>query len=252
MERSMEELFKKADEAIKNNVNIIILSDRNYTKEMAPIPSLLAVSGLHHHLIRNKTRVKVSIILESGEPREVHHIALLIGYGVAAVNPYMAFESITHLIEDNFFGTLNITEEKAYSNYIKALVKGIVKVISKMGISTIQSYQGAQIFEALGISQPVVDRYFTATPTRIGGITMETIALEVKRRHEKAFSENREDEELESGGVLKWRSNGEYHQFNPLSVYKLQKAVRENDYTMFKEYSDILNSENQKMCTRWK
>jgi len=249
LETAMEELFKEADQAIKENVNIIILSDRNYTKDMAPIPSLLAVSGLHHHLIRNKSRVKVSIVLESGEPREVHHIAVLLGYGVAAVNPYMAFESISHLIDNNYFGSLKISKKKAYSNYIKALVKGIVKVISKMGISTIQSYQGAQIFEALGISQPVVDRYFTATPTRIGGITMETIALEVKRRHEKAFSENSEDEELESGGVLKWRSNGEYHQFNPLSVYKLQKAVRENDFEMFKEYSDILNSENQKMCT---
>ncbi len=247
LENAMDELFASADKAIGNGANILILTDRNFSEKGVPIPSLLAVAGLHHHLIRTKYRTRVSIALESGEPREVHHMALLLGYGVCAINPYLAFESIDDLIDRGLL--TDIDKSKAHKNYVYANVKGIIKVISKMGISTIQSYKGAQIFEALGISQDVIDRYFTATPSRIGGIDLAGIAKEYSYRHHEAFCLNDVNPGLESGGVLKWRSNGEYHQFNPLSVYKLQQAVRNNDYVQFKEYSKLMNNENQKLCT---
>ena len=247
LENAMEKLFARADKAISEGVNLLILSDRNYSASQVPIPSLLAVAGLHHHLIRTGRRTSVSIILESGEPREIHHMALLMGYGVCAINPYLAFESIDNLIEKGNLTGVDALE--AHKNYVSANVKGIIKVISKMGISTIQSYKGAQIFEALGISQEVIDRYFTATPSRIGGIDMAGITRESVDRHRTAFCSNDANPGLECGGVLKWRSNGEYHQFNPLSVYKLQQAVRNNDYVQFKEYSQLINSETQKLCT---
>lgn len=247
LEQAMEDLFAEADKAIANGACILILSDRGFNSSLIPIPSLLAVSGLHHHLIRTEVRTRVSILLESGEPREIHHMALLMGYGACAVNPYLAFETIDDLIATgNLTGIDNYT---AHKNYINANVKGMIKVISKMGISTIQSYKGAQIFEALGISQDVIDRYFTATPSRLGGIGLDGIAKESLRRHIESFYINDINPGLESGGILKWRSDGEYHQFNPISVYKLQQAVRNNDYTQFKEYSRLMNSENQKLCT---
>jgi glutamate synthase (NADPH/NADH) large chain len=247
LENAMEKLFILADKAVEEGHNLIVLSDRGFTASTTPIPSLLAVSGLHHHLIRKKTRTRVGIILESGEPREIHHLALLIGYGVSAINPYMVYESINYLIAN---GNLKgVSEYDAHKNYIKAAIKGIIKVISKMGISTIQSYQGSQIFEALGVSQQVIDKYFTATPSRLGGIDLDVIAKECEGRRREAFSPNSLNSGLESGGVLKWRSNGEYHQFNPLSVYKLQQSVRTNDYNTFKSYSALLNEENQKLCT---
>ncbi|MHB1454696.1 MAG: glutamate synthase large subunit [Saccharofermentanales bacterium] len=247
LEEAMENLYARADEAIADGYNLIILSDRHYSESMAPIPSLLAVSGLHHHLILTETRTHVSLIVESGEPREVHHLALLLGYGASAINPYLAFEAVDGMIDSGILK--GVSKYDAHKNYIKASIKGIIKVISKMGISTILSYRASQIFEALGISQDVVDRYFTATATRIGGIGLDIIAGETALRHEAAFDMNNVSPGLESGGFYRWRSNGEYHQFNPLSVYKLQQSVRTGDYSIFKSYSALLNEENQKLCT---
>jgi glutamate synthase (ferredoxin) len=195
-----------------------------------------------------ENRTQVTIILESAEPREVHHFALLLGFGASAVNPYFAYEVIRHMIYD---GTLtSVDYHKAENNYVKAVVKGVVKVISKMGISTMQSYQGAQIFEALGISRRVIDRYFTRTPSRIGGIDLEVVAAEALTRHEAAFSDSFVSTDgLESGGVYQWRSNGEYHMFNPETIHKLQYSVKTGDYSLFKEYSRLLNEENSRLCT---
>ncbi|HAZ46512.1 MAG TPA: glutamate synthase subunit alpha, partial [Cyanobacteria bacterium UBA11371] len=168
---AMEEIFIEADRAIESGVNLIILSDRNLSPSQAPIPALLAVSGLHHHLIRNGTRTRVGLVLESGEPREVHHFATLIGYGCGAINPYLAFETIDAMIQQ---GTLvNIETNKACKNYVKAVTKGVVKVASKIGISTLQSYRGAQIFEALGLNKSVIDKYFTWTASRIEGVGLD-------------------------------------------------------------------------------
>lgn len=248
LKKAMDNLFRAADEAFKNGANIIILSDRGIDKENAAIPALLAVSGLHHHLIRNCTRTQVSLVVESGEPREVHHFALLLGYGASAVNPYLAFEAIDDLIRQ---GMIVDTDHKAaVKNYLKAAVKGVVKVLSKMGISTVQSYQGAQIFEAIGIHQSVIDKYFTWTASRIGGIGLEEIACEALLRHGKAYDERQaEDETLESVGNYQWRKNGEYHLYNPETIHKLQHACRTNDYNLFKEYSELISNQSQKACT---
>lgn len=247
LEKAMEELFTAADKAIESGANLLILSDRDISLSQAPIPALLAVSGLHHHLIRQKTRTRVSLVIESGEPREVHHFALLLGYGASAINPYLAYEVIESMAKDGLLPDLNSSE--ASHLFEKALVKGIIKVISKMGISTIQSYQGAQIFEALGISQHVIDKYFTATPSRIGGIDLAVISREAAERHSAAFDMNAVDPGLSSGGQYQWRTDGEYHQFNPLTIHKLQQAVRTGDYELFKEYSKLLNAETQRQCT---
>lgn len=248
LEDSLEKLFTNADSKIEQGANILILSDRGVDKNNAPIPALLAVSGLHHHLIRKGTRTNVSIVLESGEPREVHHFCLLIGYGVSAINPYMVFESIHKMIEE---GILTDTDySKAVYKYLKGCNKGIVKVLSKMGISTIQSYQGAQIFEALGLDQKFVDKYFNSTPSRIGGIGINEVAEETKLRHQKAFDYRiGRDIELDSGGNEKWRADGEYHLFNPETVHKLQHACRTGDYSIYKEYSQLINNQTQSLCT---
>jgi glutamate synthase (ferredoxin) len=247
LEKALEELFTAADQAIADGANLLILSDRGISLTQAPIPALLAVSALHHHLIRQKTRTRVSLIVESGEPREVHHFALLLGYGASAVNPYLAYEVIDNMVRDGLLDGID-GKESAHL-FEKAIVKGIIKVISKMGISTIQSYQGAQIFEALGISQHVIDKYFTATPSRIGGIDLAAISREAAERHASAFDLNLVDPGLTSGGQYQWRTDGEYHQFNPLTVHKLQQSVRTGDYTLFKEYSSLLNAETQRQCT---
>lgn len=248
LEKAMDELFDAADEAIKKGVNILVLSDRGINSENAAIPALLAVSGLHHHLIRNGTRTRMSIVLESGEPREIHHFALLIGYGASAVNPYLAFEAIDDMIRQGLL--TDIKDEYAVKKYIKSASKGVIKVLSKMGISTIQSYQGAQIFEALGLNQDVIDRYFTRTPSRIAGIGLDVIAEEAKIRHRKAFNERQpERHELDSGGDYQWRKDGEYHLFNPETIHKLQYACRTGSYSLFKEYSGLLTDRTQRLCT---
>ncbi|MFZ7120179.1 MAG: glutamate synthase large subunit [Eubacteriaceae bacterium] len=242
LEKAMARVFKEADEAIENGANIIILSDRGTCKELAAIPALLASAGLHHHLIKEEIRTKVGIVLESGEPREVHHFCLLIGYGVTAINPYLAFETIQDLHTKGLLDEVDC--DNAKSNYIKASVKGILKVLSKMGISTLRSYHGAQIFEAIGIKQDIVNKYFTATPTRIEGIGLDEIAEEVRMRHSSAYEENSPyTDTLETGGYFQCKDDGEKHMYNAESIYMLQKAVREGKYELFKEFSKKINNE---------
>ncbi len=248
LEKAMEELYKAANEAISHGANILILSDRSIGRDKAPIPALLAVAGLHHHLIREGSRTRMSIVLESGEPREVHHYSLLIGYGASAINPYLAFESLDDMIRQGMI--TDIKHEYAVSKYIKASTKGVVKILSKMGISTIQSYQGAQIFEAIGLHQSVIDKYFTWTPSRIGGIDAGGIADEARARHESAFYERPSDNKtLRSGGEYQWRKDGEYHLYNPETIHKLQYSCRTNDFNIFREYSQLINDQSQKQCT---
>ncbi len=248
MEKALEQLFVQASQAIKNGINILILSDRGVDRSHAPIPSLLAVSGLHHHLIREGTRTRVGLVVESGEPREVHHFSLLIGYGAGAINPYLAFETLDDMIQDGML--TDIKHKEACKNFVKAAVKGVVKVTSKMGISTIQSYRGAQIFEAIGLKQALVDRYFTWTPTRIEGIGLDVVAQEVLMRHRLAFPDRQVDgHTLEVGGQYQWRREGEVHLFSPQTVHKLQQSVRTANFKIFKEYSALVNDQTKKACT---
>jgi len=248
LRNALKLLCEAADRVIEHGHNILILSDRGIDEDNAAIPSLLAVSAVHHHLIRQGTRTKVSILLESGEPREVHHFALLIGYGASAVNPYLAFETLDDLIRQ---GRLkNISHEKAVKNYLKAANKGVVKVLSKMGISTIQSYRGAQIFEAIGLKEDVIDQYFTWTPSRIGGIGLDTIAEEALKPHRRAFAKREGAElELDSGGDYQWRKDGEDHLFNPKTIHTLQMATRANDYQLYKKYSALVQGEYEEIRT---
>ncbi|ACT03609.1 glutamate synthase large subunit [Paenibacillus sp. JDR-2] len=234
-----------ADRVIDKGHNILILSDRGIDKDNAAIPSLLAVAALHHHLIRQGTRTKVAILLESGDPREVHHFALLLGYGVNAVNPYLAFETLDDMIRQGMLS--NIKHEKAVKNFIKAATKGVVKVLSKMGISTIQSYRGAQIFEALGLQEELINEYFTWTPSRIGGIGLDIIAQEALKPHNKAYADQEGGEkELDSGGDYQWRKDGEDHLFSPQTIHTLQMASRKNDYKLYKKFSNMVQGEDKK------
>src|SRR6266566_4383087 len=248
LETAMEKLFAAADLAIHDSVNILVLSDRGIDARHAPIPAMLAVAGLHHHLIRQGTRTRVGIVLESGEPREVHHFGLLIGYGCSAINPYLAFETIDDMIRQ---GTLlNLDHKTAVKKYIKAAVKGVVKTMAKMGISTIQSYRGAQIFEAIGLNQSVIDRYFTWTPSRVEGVGLEVLAEEVLRRHQHAFPKREVNgATLDAGGQYQWRSDGEYHLFNPQTIHKLQLACRTGSYKVFQEYAGLVNHQAKNLCT---
>lgn len=238
-EKILSDLFRKADAAIDNGASLLVLSDRGVSAEYAALPALLAVSGLHHHLIRNGTRSKVSIIVDSAEPREVHHFAALLGFGAEAIHPYLAFESLQGLIE---IGDIRETRAlDAIEVYRKVATDGILKVLSKMGISTFQSYRGAQIFEAIGIDKDVIDTYFTGTASRIGGIGLELIAEEVLMRHKRAFDPARgEERTLETGDDFQWRYDGEDHQYNPRTIHLLQQACRINNYQLFKEYSTLL------------
>ena len=246
LKKAMDKLCKDASAAIDNGTNLIVLSDRGVDADNSPIPALLAVSGLHQHLVRNSKRHMCSIILDSGEPREVHHFSLLIGFGASAICPYMAYETIHNEINE---GRLDLDYEQAVDNYIDAARHGIVKVLSKMGISAVKSYQGAQIFEAVGIGEEVIDEYFTATASRIGGIGLDEIAKETDMRMQDAFDKSELQSGLETGGNYQWRKDGEYHMFNPKTIYSLQKAVRQGDYNLFKDYSRALNEENTKLCT---
>ncbi|MDF2985437.1 MAG: glutamate synthase [Eubacterium sp.] len=241
MEKALSRIFKETDRAIADGANIIVLSDRGVDREFAAIPALLAASGLHHHLIRREIRTSVGIVLESGEPREVHHFCTLIGYGVTAINPYIAYESIKELSEKGLLGSL--TYEEAKKNFIKGTVKGVLKVLTKMGISTIRSYHGAQIFEAVGLRKDLIDKYFTLTPSRLEGIGMEEVALENQMRHESAYVDSPYSETLEVGGTFQSKEDGEVHMYNPETIYMLQKACREGNYELFKQYSKKINEE---------
>ncbi len=248
LQKALDELFAGADRLIADGVNILILSDRGLDEQLAPIPALLAVSGLHHHLVANGKRTQVGLVLESGEPREVHHFALLTGYGVGAINPYLAFESIEDIIRRR--SLIGIDPQKAMKQYVKAAVKGIVKTMSKMGISTIQSYRGAQIFEAVGLNSEVVDTYFNGTASRIEGMDLSGIAREAGERHRRAWpGRDFRDDVLDPGGVYKWRQGGEHHNFSPTAIHLLQHACRTGSYDAFRKYSDSVNDQSKKLAT---
>ncbi len=248
LENALEDLFAAAARAVQDGANLLVLSDRGISPLRAPIPALLAVAGLHHDMIRRGTRMKVGVILETGEPREVHHFALLLGYGVSAVNPYLAFETLDDMIDQGLL--MDIDHKTAVKNFIKAATKGVVKTISKMGISTIQSYSGAQIFEAIGLNKAVIDRYFTGTPSRLEGVGLEVIAEEARRRHHRGFPERSTDGKvLDVGGQYQWRKDGEAHLFNPETVHRLQIASRTNDYAMYKSYADAVNKQEKTLYT---
>ena len=246
--QAMEDLCNKASQAIDSGYNILILSDRGVNKDLAPIPALLAVSGVHHHLVREATRTTIGLVVETGEAREVHHCALLIGYGASAINPYLAFETLDGMIRQGALSKADHTT--AVHNYIKALNKGVLKVMSKMGISTVQSYCGAQIFEAIGLRREFVDKYFTGTPTRVEGIGLETVAEEALLRHKRAYPERPVREpDLEPGGEYQWRRDGEYHLFNPETVFKLQHATQTGQWKVFKEYSALVDNQSKNLAT---
>jgi len=248
LQSGLERLYKEADEAISSGVNILVLSDRNISAEEAPIPCLLACSGLHHHLIRQGTRTKVSLIIESGEPREVQHFSLLLGYGADLVNPYLALETVRYLIHT---GDLAGEPQSACAKFLKANLNGVIKTMSKMGISTIASYRGAQIFEAIGLNQEVIDKFFTKTPSRVEGIGLDAISNEALQRHQSAFAERVDGRatNLDTGGIYQWRANGEKHLFNPTTIHKLQKATRLGDYAVFQEYSNAVNDQSRDLYT---
>jgi len=246
LEWALEKLCHQTSQAVKDGYDLFILSDRQMNEYRVPIPALLAVSAIHHHLTREGTRTQVGFVLESGEPREVHHFALLLGYGATAINPYLAFETISDEIK---LGIWEVDEAQAVKNYVKSVNKGVIKICSKMGISTIRSYQGAQIFEALGINSEVVEKYFTRTPSRIGGIGLNEIAQESITRHKNAFFPIREADLLETGGEYQWRKAGELHLFNPETIHTLQKATRNGDYEMFKKYSRLINEQESNQAT---
>jgi glutamate synthase (NADPH) large chain len=247
--KSMEELSIMARRMIEEEeMNVIILSDRGVTRDFAPIPALLAIAGLHHYLIREGLRTRVSLVLETGEAREVHHFSLLIGFGASAINPYVAFETIDDMIKEGLL--TGIDHKKACANFVKAAAKGVIKVMSKMGISAIQSYRGAQVFEALGLRQDVIDHYFTWTPSRVGGIGLDVIAQEVLLRHRAAYPERPVNGHvLPVGGLYQWRSSGESHLFTPESVHALQKAVRTNSKPAYQAYAKLINQQGKNLCT---
>jgi glutamate synthase (ferredoxin) len=248
LERAMDDLRAAASRAIADGHTILILSDRGVDAAHAPIPSLLATAGIHHHLVREGTRTKCALVVESGDAREVHHMALLLGYGAGAVNPHLAFETLDDMIRT---GALQgVPHDRAVLNYIRALNKGILKVMSKMGISTLQSYCGAQIFEAIGLDDEFVNRCFTWTASRIGGVGIEVIAEEVRRRHAAAFApEPGREIDLDLGGEYQWRREGELHLFNPETVFKLQHATRTGQYAVYREYTRQVNEHSAQRGT---
>ncbi|AXA36272.1 MAG: glutamate synthase large subunit [Candidatus Hydrogenedentota bacterium] len=254
--KAMDELCARGEQACRDGYSIIILSDRGVDENHAPIPSLLATAGLHHHLIREGLRGYVGIVVETGEAREIQHFVLLIGYGAGAINPYLAFDTIADMVRNRtlpaeLLPPAGLTVEQAFKNFIKAADKAILKVIAKMGISTIQSYQGAQIFEAIGLNKEVIDRYFTHTASRIGGVGLDVIAREALMRHRNAFPEDRVSRLplLDWGGQYQWRRGGEPHLFSPDAVFKLQHAVRTENYDVYKEYAQLINDQSEALCT---
>ena len=247
---ALDDLTRQASEAITGGARLLILSDRHSTAELAPIPSLLLTSAIHHHLVRQKLRAQAGLILETGEAREVHHMALLIGYGASAINPYLAFETVEDMLARGSITDIGLDE--AVRNYIKASGKGVLKVMSKMGISTVASYTGAQVFEAVGLSQELVDAYFTGTTSKLGGIGLDELAEEVARRHHRAHltrPEERAHRELEVGGEYQWRREGEYHLFNPETVFKLQHGTRTKRYDIFKQYTRAVDEQAERLAT---
>ena len=248
LDKALKNVFADIDAAIAEGYTNIILTDRGINQELAAIPALLATAGVHHHLIRSGTRTKVGLILESGEPREIHHFAVLLGYGIGAINPYLALESLGDMIGKGHLPEMPV--EKATQNYVKAINKGLTKTMAKMGISTVQSYRGAQVFEAIGLNKDFVDQYFTWTASRIGGIGLEEVAEEMSIRHHNAFPQRAAKRpDLDWGGEYQWRRDGEYHLFNPDTVFKLQHSTRSGQFSIFKEYTDKVNEQNENLAT---
>jgi glutamate synthase (ferredoxin) len=249
LEVAFDNICAQADEAIAAGYNLLILSDRNIDKDNAAIPTLLLMGGLHHYLVGQGTRTLVSIILETGEAREVHHFSTLIGYGADAINPYMAFESLHKMIEDDM---LDVPFEKASYNFLKGSIKGVVKTMAKMGISTVASYRGAQIFETIGLSTELVNKFFHGTSSRCEGSDIAKIAEEALIRHRQAFPDRHietEEAALDAGGVYQWRSGGEYHLFNPETIHLLQKSTRTGSYEIFKQYAKKVNDQSENIST---
>jgi glutamate synthase (NADPH/NADH) large chain len=250
LKEALDEVRARATAAIADGARIIILSDRESDEKLAPIPSLLAVSAVHHHLVRERSRTKVGLIVESGDAREVHHMAALVGFGAAAINPYMVFESIEDMLNRGILEGLD--RDTALQNYVKAAGKGVLKVMSKMGISTLASYTGAQLFQAVGVSEKVLDEYFTGLSCPTGGISLADIAGDVATRHALAFldrPDERAHRELEVGGEYQWRREGEYHLFNPDTVFKLQHSTRTGQFSIFKDYSRLVDDQSERMAS---
>jgi glutamate synthase domain-containing protein 2/glutamate synthase domain-containing protein 1/glutamate synthase domain-containing protein 3 len=248
LEKALSVLCWEAEVAITNGATLLVLTDRGMDADNAPIPSLLATAAVHHQLIRSGTRTRCGLVIESGEPREVMHFALLVGYGAGAINPYLAIETVRQLVRDGM--VKGVGEDEAVAHYLKAANKGILKVMTKMGISTLQSYRGAQIFEAIGLNRELIDGYFTGTASRIEGIGLDALAAESAARYTPAHTVAPElDGELEAGGQYQWRRRGEFHMYNPNSIAKLQHAVRAGNYKLFKQYSEVVNDESRNMAT---
>ena len=250
LQERLDEICREVSEHVAAGKRFIILSDRDSDADLAPIPSLLMTSVVHHHLVRERTRIKVGLLVEAGDVREVHHVALLIGYGAAAVNPYLAMETVEDLVRRGV--VTGLTPEKAVRNLVKALGKGVLKVMSKMGISTVASYRGAQVFEAVGLSQDLVDRHFAGTSSRLGGVGLDVIAAEVARRHEVAYPTGGIEQahrRLTIGGEYQWRREGEPHLFDPDTVFRLQHATREGRYDIFKQYTQRVDDQSERLMT---
>src|SRR5580698_5510259 len=249
LERALDGLCRRASLAVRSGYSLLILTDRGMDEEYAPIPSLLALSAVHNHLVREGTRTQVALIIESGEPREVMHFCLLIGYGASAVNPYLAIETLEDQAARGHLPA-GLTFEAALKNYKKAINKGLLKVCSKMGISTLQSYRGAQVFEAIGLNKSLIDRYFTGTASRIEGVGLDVLAREAKMKHDYALeSVSEADTEVEVGGSYQYRVRGEHHLVNPLTVSKLQHAVQQESFATFQEYSALVNNQGKALGT---
>ncbi|WP_082462141.1 glutamate synthase large subunit [Agromyces sp. Leaf222] len=250
MRARLDELCVEADQAIADGARFVVLSDRDSTAELAPIPSLLMLSAVHHHLIRSETRMEVGLVVEAGDVREVHHVALLVGFGASAVNPYLAMETCEDLVRAGVI--TGVTPEKAVRNVIYALGKGVLKIMSKMGISTISSYAGAQAFEAVGLAQDFIAEYFTGTVSKLGGVGIDVVAAENLARHRAAYPEDaavRAHERLSTGGEYQWRRDGSPHLFNPETVFRLQHSTRNRRYDVFREYTSLVDSQAEELMT---
>ena len=250
MQKRIAQMCVEVDEAIEDGAEFIVLSDRDSNKDLAPIPSLLMLAAVHHHLIRRETRMKVGLVVEAGDVREVHHVATLIGYGASAVNPYLAMETVEYLVRAGYI--TGIAPQKAVKNLIYALGKGVLKIMSKMGISTVSSYAGAQVFEAVGLSQSFVDAYFTGTETKLGGVGLDVIAAENAARHAYAYPEDaavRAHERLWTGGEYQWRRDGSPHLFNPDTIFRLQHSTRTRRYDIFRQYTALVDDQAAELKT---
>ncbi len=250
MQKRIAQMCTEVDQAIEDGAELIVLSDRDSNKDLAPVPSLLMLAAVHHHLIRNETRMKVGLVVEAGDVREVHHVATLIGYGASAVNPYLAMETVEYLVRAGYI--TGLSPEKAVKNLLYALGKGVLKIMSKMGISTVSSYAGAQVFEAIGLSAEFIDTYFTGTESKLGGIGIDVIAAENAARHAFAYPEDaaaRAHERLWTGGEYQWRRDGSPHLFNPDTVFRLQHATRERRYDIFRQYTKLVDDQAHELKT---